>query len=106
MPWVTGAIVKESIGYFASDSVSPVAAQTVIRDAAAVAVANIPNAEPFVFEAPIAMDLTLARVEQADLIEMIPGFVRTGAREVRLVRDDYPTILKAFVAAFRMGGLV
>jgi D-amino peptidase len=105
MPWVTGAIVKESIGYFAADSVSPAAAQAIIRDAARIAVANAKDAEPFVFEGPIAMDLQLARVEQADLIEMIPGFARTGAREVRLVRDDYPTIFKAFVAAFRMGGL-
>jgi len=106
MPWVTGAIVKESIGYFASDSVSPAAAQAIIRDAARAAVAGIAEAKPFVFEAPVAMDLTLARVEQADLIEMIPGFARTGARDVRLVRDDYPTVLRAFVAAFRMGGLV
>lgn len=105
MPWVTGAIVKESIGHFSSDSISPPAAQTLIRNAAREAVANAARARPFVFEAPIAMDLRLARVEQADLVEMIPGFTRTGAREVRLVRDDYPTVFKAFVAAFRMGGL-
>ncbi len=105
MPWVTGAIVKESIGNFAADSLSPAAAQKIIRTAAQAAIANAGNAKPFVFEAPIAMELTLARVEQADLIEMIPGFQRTGSRAVRLVRDDYPTIFKAFVAAFRMGGL-
>jgi D-amino peptidase len=105
MPWVTGAIVKDSIGYFASDSISPAAAQAAIRDAARSAVENAAIAKPFVFEAPIAMDITLARVEQADLVELIPGFVRTGPRDVRLVRDDYPTVFKAFVAAFRMGGL-
>lgn len=105
MPWVTGAIVKESIGNFAADSLSPLAAQKIIRESARTAIANAGNAKLFVFEAPIAMELTLARVEQADLIEMIPGFRRTDSRAVRLVCDDYPTIFKAFVAAFRMGGL-
>jgi D-amino peptidase len=105
MPWVTGAIVKESIGNFASDSISPLASQALIRDAARAAIANRANAKPFVLKAPLTLEIDVARVEQADLIEMIPGFSRVGSRTVRLVHDDYPTVFKAFVAAFRMGGL-
>lgn len=105
MPWITGVVVKESIGHFAANSISPKAAQKAIRAGAAEALRNASNAKPFVFEPPITMEIDLARVEQADLIELIPGFARTGNRQVRLVHDDYPTVFKAFVAAFRMGAL-
>jgi len=103
MPWVTGVVVKESIGYYSVDSISPQAARDLIRDGAAAAVRNAAHAKPYVFEPPIELDLDTARVEQADFMEMIPGFTRTGARSVRFVHDDYPTVFRAFVAAFRLG---
>jgi D-amino peptidase len=105
MPWITGVVVKESIGNYAVDSMSPQAAQAAIRAGAAEALRNAKNAKPFVFDAPITLEIDLARVEQADVIEMIPQFRRTGSRQVRFVHDDYPTVFKAFVAAFRMGAL-
>lgn len=105
MPWVQGAIVKESIGYYSVDSLAPRAAQAVIREAAANAVRNAAKGKPYVFEPPVTLDIDLSRVEQADFIELIPGFVRTGARSVQFVHDDYPTVFRAFVAAFRMGGV-
>ncbi|MHB8144871.1 MAG: M55 family metallopeptidase [Vulcanimicrobiaceae bacterium] len=105
MPWVTGVVVKESVGNYAADSLSPQAAQEAIRAGAAGAVRNSAAARPFVFEAPIALEIDLARVEQADHIEVIPSFERTGSRSVRFVHDDYRTVFKAFVAAFRMGAL-
>lgn len=44
-------------------------------------------------------------MEQADWIALIPQFERTGPRSVRFTHDDYPTVFRAFVAAFRMGGV-
>ena len=38
-------------------------------------------------------------------VEVIPGFTRTGGRQVRLVHDDYLTVYRAFVAAFRTGAV-
>ena len=105
MPWVTGAIVKESIGAFVADSMSPPAAQRIIREAAAGAVRRAGNAKPFTFEPPIDMRVALAKTEQADYVAMIPGFERTGPRAVRCVDDDMRTIFKAFVAVFRLGAL-
>ena len=105
MPWVHGVIVKESIGNFAANSVSPGRARAMIRDGAAIAVAGASAAKPFTFESPIVMDVMLGKVEQADLVQMIPGFERTGGRAVRFVSNDYPTIFKAFVATFRLGAL-
>ena len=105
MPWVTGVIVKESIGNYAVDSLSPQAAQEAIRNGAAAAVRAIKEARPFVIDPPIVLEIDLAKVEQADWIELIPGFERSGDRAVRFTSDDYPTVFKAFVAAFRMGAV-
>ncbi len=105
MPWTHGVVIKESIGNFAANSVSPRAAQAMIREGAAAAVAAAGNAKPFTFEAPVVMELLLGKTEQADLLQMIPGFERTGGRSVRFISDDYPTIFKAFVASFRLGAI-
>lgn len=103
MPWVEGAIVKESIGNFAADSLSPAAAQASIRAAAQSAVARRSQAKAFVVPSPITLDIEVAKVEQADLIELIPGFDRPAARSVRFTHADYPTVFRAFMAAVRMG---
>ncbi|MGC2243493.1 MAG: M55 family metallopeptidase, partial [Candidatus Aquilonibacter sp.] len=105
MPWVHGVIVKESIGTLSADSTSPAAAQRAIADGAAYAVANASTAKPFVLEPPIEMRVTLAKTEQADYVELIPGFERSGPREVRFVDGDIRTVFKAFVATFRLGAL-
>jgi len=103
MPWITGVVIKESIGNYCVDSVSPQRACELIREGAREALSRAGEAKPFVFEPPIALDVDVAKVEQADWIELIPGFVRRGARSVRFVHDDYTVVFRAFVAAFRLG---
>ena len=105
MPWVHGVIVKESIGTFSADSISPAAAQRAIAQGAAQAIEGASPRRPYIIEAPIEMRVTLAKTEQADYVAMIPSFERTGAREVRFVASDMPSIFKAFVATFRLGAL-
>jgi D-amino peptidase len=108
MPWVHGVIVKESIGNFAANSITPVASQQLIREAAFEVMSEAQNTKAaaqklFRFEAPIVLDLDVLRVEQADSLELIPGFERRGPRSVRITHNDYPTIFKAFVLALRVG---
>ncbi len=103
MPWLKGVVVKESIGNYSTDSLSPSVAQDAIREAAAAAVREARAARLFTFEPPITLEIDLAKSEQADCIELIPGFVRTGGRSVSFVDGDFLVVFKAFVAAFRMG---
>ena len=104
LPWVTGTIVKEGIGHYSADSMTPVAAQAAIREGAAQAVRGASSARPFHFDAPIVMEIDTARVEQADFIELMPGFDRIAGRTVRFAHDDYAEVFRAFLAAFRLGG--
>ena len=105
MPWVRGVVVKESIGNFATSTMTPAAAQRAIRDASCEAVANAASAKPYRFDSPLQLEITLVKTEQADLVEMIPGFSRTGGRSVRFEHVDFPTVFRAFVATWRLGAL-
>jgi len=105
MPWITGVVVKESIGNFAVESMSPAAAREAIRAGAAQAMAGAAGAKPYAFASPVTMKIDVVGVQQADVIEVIPGFTRTGGRQVTFVHDDYLTVFRAFVAAFRTGAV-
>ena len=103
MPWITGVVVKESIGKFVVDSISPEAARKLIAAGAREAMGKLAQAKPFTFEPPVTMEIDFVLSEQADSVELMPGFERTGGRTVRFTHDDYRTIFRAFVAAFRLG---
>lgn len=103
MPWVAGAIVKDSIGYYAVNSLTPAAACALVRDRARVAIANRAAAKPFTFEPPIELVIETAHPGSADFIELIPGFERIAGRTVRYRCDDYALAFRAFLVAMRLG---
>lgn len=103
LPWITGVAVKESIGKFAVNSMSPDEARAAIRQGASRAISRLKEARPFTFAAPVTLEIDFVLSEQADFVELIPGFERTGGRSVRFVDSDYTSVFRAFVAAFRLG---
>jgi D-amino peptidase len=103
LPWATGVVVKDSIGRYATNSLSPARARELIYAGAREAIGRLGEAEPFAFEPPIALDLDFVFTHNADYAEMIPGFERTGGRSVRFVHADYRVVFKAYVCAYRLG---
>jgi D-amino peptidase len=103
LPWVTGVVVKEPIGRYAANSVSPARACELIRAGARTAIQRVAEARPFTFTPPIALEIDFAGTQNADFVELMPGFERTSGRTVRFVHDDYAVVFRAFVAAFRLG---
>ncbi len=104
LPWAVGVAVKSGIGHYATESMTPHAAQAALREGAAQAIRRAPAARPFTFSSPIELELDTARAEHADFIALMPRFERISGRTVRFVADEFPTIFRAFVAAFRLGG--
>lgn len=105
MPWVEGAIVKESIGNFGCDSLSPSAARDLIRAAAARAVERRNAMKPYVLAAPIELEVITAKVEQADLIATVPEFQRRANRCVGFTAPNMDAAFRAFMAMLRLGAL-
>ncbi|MBV8726590.1 MAG: M55 family metallopeptidase [Candidatus Eremiobacteraeota bacterium] len=103
MPWVTGVVVKDAIGKFGVDSMSPEAARSAIRNGAAEAIRRVKEAKPFTFDPPLSLEIDFVLTEHADFVELIPGFQRVDGRTVRFSHDDFPSLFRAFVAAFRLG---
>jgi D-amino peptidase len=103
MPWITGVVVKDGIGRFAANSVSPERARDLIRAGAAHAVRSLAQARPFTFEPPIELVLDFVSTQNADFAELMPGVERIGGRTVRFVHDDYRTVFRAYLAAMRLG---
>ncbi len=103
LPWIETVVVKESIGRFAVNSVSPERARDLIRDGAKRAIENVASAKPFVFEPPIALELDFMWTQNADFAELIPGVERIGGRSVRYVHDDFRVVFRTFIAAMRLG---
>lgn len=104
MPWVTGVAVKESIGYYSVNSLTPAAAQRAIREGAKTAVERAASAKPFTFEPPVELTIETANVGNADFIELLPGFERIGGRTIRFTTNDYLEAFNAFLVAARIGG--
>lgn len=102
LPWAEGVIVKESIGYFAANSLTPPAAYDAIHSGARAAMDRVSQAKPFTFEPPIELLLETAGVEHADFIELLPRFERLGGRRVRFISDNYPEAFNAFIVAMRL----
>ena len=103
MPWCVGVAVKDAVGFSAVNSLTPNAAQAAIRLAAREAIERVPKAKPFVFDPPYELVIETVHVENADFIELMPGFVRAGGRTVRFGCSTYPGVLRAFIAATRLG---
>jgi D-amino peptidase len=104
LPWATGVVVKESIGYFAANSMTPQAARDSIRDGARKALQRLGEARPFTFEPPIDLQIDTTGVEHADFLELLPRFERIGGRTVRFVTNDYAAAFSAFLVAMRLAG--
>lgn len=104
LPWAGGVAVKDAVGFYAANSMTPQAACAAIRDGAREAMRRIANAKPFTFEPPLEMLFETVHVSSADFIELMPGFERVDGRTLRFAAGDYPTLYRAYVAAVRLGG--
>ncbi len=103
LPWAVGVAVKDAIGFYATSTLTPQAAQAAIRTGAREAIRRIAAAKPFTFPGNVEMLFEATRVEVADFIELMPGFERVNGRTLRFSADGYESAYRAYVAAVRLG---
>jgi len=102
LPWAVGVAVKDAIGFYATSTLTPQAAQAAIRTGAREAMGRIEAAKPFTFAGRVEMLLETTHVASADFIELMPGFERLSGRSLRFAGDDYESAYRAYLAAVRL----
>ena len=103
IPWAIGVETKTSIGYFSAEGRSPHDVCALLRTGAAEALSRLPQMRPFALPTPITMEIDTMRTSQADLLELVPGMRRTGARTVAYSADDFGAIYRALMCVIYLG---
>lgn len=103
LPWAVTVETKKSLSAYAADSISPGAARWALRRAAETATRNAAVGKPYALRPPIVMEIDTVKTSQADLLELIPGCRRAGARSVAFEHDDFPASYRSLMAAIFLG---
>ena len=103
IPWAVRVETKRSLSYFAADCLSPKAVQEAIRLGAADAVRRGRDMRLFVLPPPIVLEIDTIKTAQADALDGLRGFKRTGARTVAYAGDDMAEVYHALVSIIHLG---
>ena len=85
---VEGAVVKWAMGFESARTLTPEAAQAVIRDRTRAAIERIGEFEPFVLDTPVEMELSLKHYRPIELLDYLPGIDRVNSHTIRFTGDD------------------
>jgi D-amino peptidase len=85
---IEGAVVKRAISFHSAATMTPAAAQALIREAARRGVARRAELRPYVVAAPVRLDLTFKNYLQAELASYLPGMERPTAHSIRFTGRD------------------
>jgi D-amino peptidase len=90
VPGAEGAVVKRAIGFHAAETMTPSAAQALIRERARAGVANRAAIRPHTVTTPVRLDITFKSYRQAEVLAYLPIVERTADRTIGYTA---PTIL-------------
>jgi D-amino peptidase len=91
IPGLTGAIVKEPLGYHSAITVTPARGQAMIRDGVRTALSQRSKVQPYSLRAPINLEIGFKLTLDAERAAFVPGLSRSGAHTVR---GTYPDIIQ------------
>lgn len=99
-----GAVVKWARGFHSAKTLTPEAAQEVIRTRTASAVSRIDEFEPYVLETPIEVELTLKHYQPVELLAYLPNVERVNSHTIRFTAEDMTEVSKflTFVLDYRV----
>ena len=105
LPWAERVIVKRGLGYSATDSLSPAAAQDAIRAGVARAIGRLGEMELYRPELPLRGEVDFRLPVMADYACVVPGTERLGARTIGFGADDGDAFYRLFLALTRLAGV-
>lgn len=85
---VEGAVVKRAISFHSAETMTPAAAQALIRDRVESALRRIEDFEPLVVDRPVVVDITFKNYRPAEVLAYLPIVDRLDAHSVRYRGQD------------------
>ncbi len=101
---VEGAVVKWARGFHSARTLTPQAAQEVIRTRVASAISRIDDFEPYVLETPIEVELSLKHYRPVELLGNLPNVERISSHSIRFIAQNMEEVSRflTFVLNFRV----
>jgi D-amino peptidase len=102
---VEGAVVKRALGFHSAATMTPQAAQALIRERVTAALARRAPLRPHRLQTPVRLDLTFKNYRPAEVLALLPNVERTDSHSVRFVGRDILEVARflTFVGAFEPG---
>lgn len=85
---VEGAVVKWASGFHSARTLTPEAAYEVIRTRTKSAIDRIDQFEPYVFETPIELELSLKHYRPVELLSYLPNVEKVNSHTIRFTGQD------------------
>ena len=100
---VEGAVVKRALGFHSAATLTPEAAQALIRQKVRAALARRGELRPYAVTAPVRLDVTFKNYRPAEVLAYLPGVERTTAHAVRFTGADILEVSRflAFVTTYQ-----
>jgi D-amino peptidase len=85
---IEGAVVKKAISFHSAATMTPKAAQDLIRERARAAVQRRAGFKPFVMRGPLTLEISFKHYRQAEMLTYLPNVQRVNSHTVRFVGKD------------------
>lgn len=103
IPWAVRVETKRSLSYYAADCLSPKAVQEATRSGGADAVRRSGEMRLFTLQPPIVLEIDTLKTAQADALDGLRGFTRTGPRTIAYSGNDMPDVYRALISIIHLG---
>jgi D-aminopeptidase len=87
-PDIAGAVVKLAIGFHSAATLTPQAADRIIREQAKAGVERRAKIKPWVLQKPVRLDLTFKNYLPAEVMALLPIIQRTDSHSIRFEGKD------------------
>ena len=85
---VEGAVVKRAISFHAASTMTPKAAQQLIREHVKSAVERRATFKPYLVKAPVTLDVVFKNYRPAEMLAFLPIVQRTASHAIRFTGRD------------------
>jgi len=83
-----GAVVKQAISFHAAATMTPEAAQTLVRQKVKAGVQRRASLRPYTVKAPVRLDITFKNYTPAEMLSFLPNVQRTTSHSIRFDGRD------------------